>query len=46
MLMSRDRRILGGLTSGPVLQTLDWVVTASISILSVALVASQLIGHV
>jgi len=46
MLMSRDRRIMGKLTSGPVLQALGWVVTGSISILSVALVASQLIGRV
>jgi len=45
MLMSRDRRVLGKLTSGPVLQALGWVVTALISILSVALVVSQVIGH-
>jgi len=38
--------ILGRLTNGPQLQTPRWLVTGSISVLSVALVASQLIGHV
>ena len=46
MLMSRDRRVLGKLTSGPLLQALGWLVTALISILSVALVISQVVGHV
>jgi len=45
MLMSRDRRLLGKLTSGPVLQALGWLVTAMISIMSVALVASQLMAR-
>ena len=42
MLMSRDRRLLGNLTSGPILQTLGWTVTGLISLLSVGLVISEL----
>jgi NRAMP (natural resistance-associated macrophage protein)-like metal ion transporter len=42
MLMSRDRRLLGKLTSGPILQALGWTVTGLISLLSVALVVSEL----
>jgi NRAMP (natural resistance-associated macrophage protein)-like metal ion transporter len=41
MLMSRDRRLLGKMASGPILQTLGWAVTGLISLLSVALVVSQ-----
>ena len=40
MLMARDRRLLGNLTSGPILQILGWTVTGLISLLSVALVIS------
>ena len=42
MLMSRDRRLLGNLTSGPILQMLGWTVTGLISLLSVGLVISEL----
>jgi len=42
MLMARDRRLLGNLTSGPILQILGWTVTGLISLLSVALVISEL----
>jgi NRAMP (natural resistance-associated macrophage protein)-like metal ion transporter len=42
MLMARDRRLLGNLTSGPILQILGWTVTGLISLLSVALVVSEL----
>lgn len=44
MLMSRDRRLLGRLRSNPALYTAGWAVTGLISLLSVALVASQLVG--
>ena len=42
MLMSRDRRLLGNLASGPILLALGWTVTGLISLLSVALVVSEL----
>jgi Mn2+/Fe2+ NRAMP family transporter len=45
MLMGRDRRLLGKLTSGPILQALGWTVTGLISLLSVALVISELAPH-
>lgn len=45
MLMSRDRRVLGKLASGPVLQALGWLVTILISLMSVALVVSQVAGR-
>lgn len=44
MLMSRDRRMLGELASGRVLWSLGWLVTAAISVLSVALVVSQVVA--
>jgi Mn2+/Fe2+ NRAMP family transporter len=44
MLMSRDRRLLGRLVSGRILYALGWTVTALISLLSVALVASQILS--
>ena len=44
MLLTRDRTILGDLTSGRVLQSLGWLVTALISLLSVALVVSTIFG--
>jgi Mn2+/Fe2+ NRAMP family transporter len=43
MLMSRDRRLLHGLRSGRVLYTAGWIVTALISLLSVALIVSPLV---
>ncbi len=44
MLMSRDRRLLGRLISGRLLYTLGWTVTGLISLLSIALVASQILS--
>ena len=44
MLMSRDRRLLGRLRSSLPLYAAGWVVTGLITLLSVALVLSQLIG--
>jgi Mn2+/Fe2+ NRAMP family transporter len=44
MLMSRDRRLLGRLRSSLPLYVAGWIVTALISLLSVALVASQFLG--
>ena len=44
MLMSRDRRLLGRLRSNLVLYVAGWAVTALISLLSVSLVVSQLVG--
>jgi Mn2+/Fe2+ NRAMP family transporter len=44
MLMSRDRRLLGRLRSSLPLYVAGWVVTGLITLLSVALVVSQLIG--
>lgn len=44
MLMSRDRRLLGRLRSSIPLYVAGWFVTALISLLSVALVATQLFG--
>jgi Mn2+/Fe2+ NRAMP family transporter len=41
MLMARDRRLLGHLTSGRILQFLGWMVTVFISVLSIALVVSS-----
>ena len=43
-LLAGDRRLLGGLTSGRGLLLLGWLVTAVISVMSVALVVSQFIG--
>ena len=43
MLMAKDRRVLGKLASGRLLQALGWLVTALISAMSVALVASQVL---
>jgi NRAMP (natural resistance-associated macrophage protein)-like metal ion transporter len=42
MLMARDRRLVGELASGRVLATIGWSITAAVSLLSVAFVASQL----
>jgi Mn2+/Fe2+ NRAMP family transporter len=44
MLMSRDRRLLGRLRSSVPLYVAGWVVTGLITVLSLALVVSQLIG--
>ncbi len=44
MLMSRDRRLLGRLRSGLALYASGWIVTGLITLLSVALVVSQLIA--
>jgi Mn2+/Fe2+ NRAMP family transporter len=44
MLLTRNRAILGDLTSGRVLQSLGWLVTGVISLLSVALVVSAILG--
>ena len=44
MLMSRDRRLLGRFRSGRLLYTAGWLVTGLISLLSVALVTSQIVG--
>lgn len=44
MLMSRDRRLLGRLRSSIALYVVGWLVTGLISLLSVALVVSQLFG--
>ena len=45
MLMASDRRLLGNLASGLGLQLLGWLVTALISLISVALVLSQLLSR-
>lgn len=45
MLMASDRRLLGDLASGFVLQALGWLVTALVSVLSVASVISQVLAH-
>jgi Mn2+/Fe2+ NRAMP family transporter len=45
MLMARDRRVLGRLASGRLLQALGWLVTVLISLMSVALVVSQIVGR-
>jgi Mn2+/Fe2+ NRAMP family transporter len=44
MLMSRDRRLLGRLRSNLVLYIAGWAVTGLISLLSILLVASQILG--
>jgi Mn2+/Fe2+ NRAMP family transporter len=44
MLLTRNRELLGDLTSGRGLQAAGWLVTALISLLSIALVVSQLFG--
>jgi hypothetical protein len=44
MLMSRDRRLLGRLRSSIPLYVAGWLVTGLITLLSVALIVSQLIG--
>jgi len=44
MLMSRDRRLLGRLRSSLPLYVAGWVVTGLISLLSIALVGSQILG--
>jgi len=44
MLMSRDRRLLGRLRSNRALYAAGWAVTGLISLLSLALVASQIVG--
>jgi hypothetical protein len=38
--MSRDRQLLGRLTSGPVLQALGWAIIVLVSVLSLSLVAT------
>lgn len=43
LLMSRDRRLLGPLRSGPILSIAGWTVTILISLLSVGLVVSPLV---
>ncbi len=45
ILMSRDRRLLGKLRSGPGLLAAGWTITVLISLLSVALVASLLLNR-
>jgi Mn2+/Fe2+ NRAMP family transporter len=45
MLMSGDRRLLGKLRSGPILQALGWTVTGLISLLSIALVVSGILSR-
>jgi Mn2+/Fe2+ NRAMP family transporter len=45
MLMSRDRRLLGVLRSSPALYAAGWAVTILISLLSIALVVSQLLSR-
>jgi Mn2+/Fe2+ NRAMP family transporter len=44
MLMSRDRRLLGRLRSNLALYVAGWVVTGLISLLSIALVVSQIVA--
>jgi Mn2+/Fe2+ NRAMP family transporter len=44
MLLTRDRKLLGDLASGPVLSVIGWLVTGLISLLSLALVLSALLG--
>jgi Mn2+/Fe2+ NRAMP family transporter len=45
MLLSRDRALLGDLASGRVLSSLGWLVTGAISLLSIGLVLSQMLGR-
>src|SRR5438105_2284934 len=45
ILMSRDRRLLGKLRSGPALLGAGWTITVLISLLSVALVASLILNR-
>jgi Mn2+/Fe2+ NRAMP family transporter len=45
LLMSADRRLLGPLTSGKVLLVLGWLVVVAVSVLSVALVVTTLLGR-
>src|ERR1700687_778178 len=45
MLLSRERAILGDLASGRVLSSLGWLVTGAISLLSIGLVLSQMLGR-
>ena len=45
ILMARDRRLLGKLRSGPLLVAAGWTVTALISLLSIALVASLILNR-
>ena len=42
MLLSRRRKLLGELTSGPLLSTAGWVVTVVVSVMSIALVITYL----
>lgn len=44
MLLARDRRLMGELASGRLLSSAGWAVTVSVGVLSVALVASQVLG--
>jgi Mn2+/Fe2+ NRAMP family transporter len=44
MLLSRRAALLGDLTSGPVLLTAGWLVTISVSVMSIALVLSYLLS--
>jgi len=44
MLLGRDRALVGDLASGRVLSSLGWIVTGAISLLSVGLVLSQMLG--
>ena len=43
-LLAGNRGLMGKLAGGPVLQALGWLVTLAISVLSVALVVSQVLG--
>ncbi|MBP1706083.1 MAG: putative transporter family [Chloroflexi bacterium] len=42
MLLSSDRRIMGGLASGPLLRLIGWAVTAALIVLSLVLVVTSL----
>ncbi len=44
MLLSRDRRLMGDLASGGPLAAVGWLVTVLVAVLSVAFVATQVVG--
>lgn len=44
MLLARDAKLMGELRSGRLLGTIGWGVTAAIAVLSIALVATQVVG--
>jgi len=43
MLLAGDRRLMGALRSGRVLRTIGWIVTATLALLSVVFVVTQLV---